>query len=66
MRLTDAKFCVDCEEVYEGAKEVCPLCACSRSVWLYRWLMPRVPTRDVPDLSFREQMLRYGRVAAAS
>ena len=37
MKLTDAKFCVDCEEIFEGAN--CPRCGKSvSSVSLNHWL----------------------------
>ena len=39
MKLNDAKFCVDCEEVFEGS-DACPKCGQSAcSVCLSDWLM---------------------------
>lgn len=63
MNLRDARICLECEEVFEGAGAECPRCVRSTSVWLFRWLLPRVSQMDVPDLPHREQMLRYGKVA---
>ena len=38
MELNDARFCVDCEKIFEGT--VCPECGRSvSSVWLSDWLM---------------------------
>ena len=39
MELNKAKFCIDCEEIFEG--ENCPRCG-DRSVWrwLREWVVP--------------------------
>ena len=36
MKLKDARLCLDCEEVYEGAQ--CPKCASGWNVYLRRWV----------------------------
>jgi len=36
MRLTSAKFCIDCEEIFEGPE--CPVCGALHSVFLSNWI----------------------------
>jgi len=42
MKLTEAKMCLDCEELFEG--EQCPKCANSSWVWVQTWI-PSLDTR---------------------
>jgi hypothetical protein len=37
MRLTEAKLCMDCEEIFRSVK--CPLCG-HEGVWLCQWVNP--------------------------
>ena len=39
MKLKKAKFCVDCEEVFENRK-ACPKCGSEQVVYLNAWLLP--------------------------
>jgi len=41
MKLKEAKFCLECEEIFPGPGEECPKCGRSTSVWISRWLLPR-------------------------
>lgn len=37
MKLTEARFCMDCEEVFKSVK--CPFCG-QEGVWLCQWVRP--------------------------
>lgn len=52
MELKKAKFCIDCEEIFEG--EDCPRCG-KRSVWrwLREWIVP-LQTRTADVVAIRE------------
>jgi hypothetical protein len=43
MKLTEAKFCIDCEEIFKGAK--CPACGGSHTIFLAKWITSLKPRR---------------------
>ncbi|MDY7035543.1 MAG: hypothetical protein SV375_05190 [Thermodesulfobacteriota bacterium] len=38
MKITDAKLCLNCDEVFEGPR--CPVCGGEACSWLGVWLSP--------------------------
>ena len=40
MKLSEAKLCIDCEEIFSGNGNECPACGSLQWRWLGRWLPP--------------------------
>jgi len=44
MQLIDAKFCIDCEEIYVEGK--CPRCGQEHSIFLTSWIVSLKKSRE--------------------
>jgi len=50
MKLSQAKLCLDCDEVYQASLSACPTCDHCQFVYLKPWL-DRQPTELVQNLN---------------
>ena len=56
--LKQAKFCVQCEMIFDDRAEVCPVCWSPSWVPLEKWLnSPKEESRDMPQPQIDENMV---------